>query len=376
MLHTTTAALRQALRRVAPAAARKNTIPILSHILISAADGVASLRATNLDQWVDAPLDLTGLDADVSAVVSPRALRDILAVMETRVTIAAPDQAGAVRCTFGELAVTLPGLPAKDMPVPPEPKNPRRLILPADALHRLFGRVRDAISTEEMRYYLNGIYLEAAGTVLTAAATDGYRLHIAPCEAVIPEGPSVSGILPRAAVTMLMPLLRSLGSTPVSLDLEPMYARVGSFDWSVTTKLIDGTFPEFRHIYGNLPKAAWWVRIADAAAFAHAIRCVTALSTERTRPVQLRPTAEGLLLRASSEEFGVAELLLPKTVAEIDLAGQDAMPEPIGFQSRYLRQAAAAIAGQVDLGITGPATPMRWEAPEGARAILMPMRVS
>jgi DNA polymerase-3 subunit beta len=223
-----------------------------------------------------------------------------------------------------------------------EGKLPHRFTVGAGQMRDLVDRTRFAISTEETRYYLNGIYLHAAdsdGTkVLRAVATDGHRL--ARFEEPLPEGAAgIPGVIvPRKTVVELRKLAEEtqdaievhLSDTKIRFDLGSVH---------LTSKLIDGTFPEYDRV---IPRGNDKVLEVNKKAFAEAVGRVAAISSERSRPVKLSLDRNRLLLSASSAEQGQAEEELDSEVVRYDAA-----PIEIGFQARYLNDITDQIGERV-----------------------------
>jgi DNA polymerase-3 subunit beta len=239
-------------------------------------------------------------------------------------------------------------------------------------LRGIIDRTRFAISTEETRYYLNGIYIHAAETdgtrVLRAVATDGHRL--ARVEEPLPDGaggmPGV--IIPRKTVGELRKLIEEVsGEVSIALSDTRIQFQVDSI--TLTSKLIDGTFPEYERV---IPKDNDKVLRVGKKDFADAVARVAAISSERSRPVKLSLARDLLVLSASSPEQGTATEEL-----DADHVKYEAGPLEIGFQARYLNDITDQIAGDVEFRFADGAAPtvVRDAADASALYVLMPMRV-
>jgi DNA polymerase-3 subunit beta len=247
---------------------------------------------------------------------------------------------------------------------------PFSFTLAADELKTLIDRTRFAISSEETRYYLNGIYLHAALSngvpVLRAVATDGHRL--ARVEVPLPAGAAgIPGVIvPRKTVAELRKLLEE-SSPDIDVSLSETKIRF-SFDNAVmTSKLIDGTFPDYERV---IPADNDKVLEVDCRAFSHAVDRVSAISSEKSRAVKLSLEKGGLTLSASSPESGSAQ-------EELE-AAYDSGPIEIGFNSRYLLEILAQIEGDAaHFALADAASPtvVREVSDSSAVYVLMPMRV-
>jgi DNA polymerase-3 subunit beta len=365
------AALLRALGHVQSVVERRNTIPILSNVLMQAANGRLSLSATDMDLEVVevVPAQIWG---EGRTTAPAHTLYDIVRKLRegAQVELDAGGDRGTMVLRSGRSTFTLACLPAEDYPVMGGAPLEHEFRLSADDLKSLIDRTRFAISTEETRYYLNGIYLHATRSgdieVLRAAATDGHRL--ARVELPLPEGAEgMPGIIvPRKTVQELRKLLEETTDT-VRIELSDTKIRF-EFDQGVlTSKLIDGTFPEYDRV---IPAGNDKILEIDCRLFAEAVDRVSTISTEKSRAVKLSVEHGTLTLSATSPENGTA-------LEEIEV-GYTSTPLEIGFNSRYLLDIAQQIAGdgvQFILADSGSPTIVRDAGDFSALYVLMPMRV-
>lgn len=380
------AALFRALGHVQSVVERRNTIPILSNVLLRAEGGKLHLTATDMDlEIVEAALAMV---ETAGATTAPaHTLYDIVRKLPdgAQVELSLNPDGKSLALRAGRSRFQLGCLDVADFPSMTGGEMPSAFDLPAGGLRNLIDRTRFAISTEETRYYLNGIYLHAGefegAPALRAVATDGHRL--ARVQAPLPEGatgmPSV--IVPRKTVGELRKLIDE-AAEPIHIALSETKIRFSVDDVVLTSKLIDGTFPDYERV---IPQGNDKVMEVDTKGFAAAVDRVATIATEKTRAVKLAITDGQLTLSATSTDQGSATEEL-----EVDY-GAD--PLEIGFNSRYLLD----IAGQIDsdtarfyMADSGSPTVIRdgggpaggeespeAEAPVGDEAIyvLMPMRV-
>ncbi|GAB4175293.1 MAG: DNA polymerase III subunit beta [Thalassobaculales bacterium] len=365
------AALLKPLAHVQSVVERRTTIPILSNVLLKAQAGNLSLTATDMDIDVVETV-ACAVSQEGGTTVPAHTFYDIVRKLPdgSEVEVVASSDGGRVTVKAGRSSFALQSLPVEDFPALSGDELPFGFVLTADALKDLIDRTRFAISTEETRYYLNGIFLHAtqAGglAVLRAVATDGHRL--ARVEMPLPEGaagmPGV--IVPRKAVGELRKLIEeSPGEVRVSLSETKLRF---AFDGLVlTTKLIDGTFPDYERV---IPTANDKRLEVDCRRFREAVDRVATISSEKSRAVKLSLGNGSLMLTANSPENGTA-------TEELDVSyGAGAME--IGFNSRYLLDIADQIRGQealFDLADSASPTLVRDAAEPGALYVLMPMRV-
>jgi DNA polymerase-3 subunit beta len=370
-------ALMKALSHVQNVVERRNTIPILANVLLRAKDGALTLAATDMEiaavEQVPAEILRPG------ATTAPAAtLYEIVRKLPEGASVELEHPGGDAQLALrsGRYATSLVCLPVEDFPALQEGALPHRFALKAGVLRELIDRTRFAISTEETRYYLNGVYLHVAESdgvrVLRAVATDGHRL--ARVEEDLPEGaagmPGV--IVPRKAVLELRKLLDDVpGQDLVEIALSDTKIRFAFGQITLTSKLIDGTFPDYDRVIPRDNDKL--LRIAKKD-FAEAVERVAAISSERSRPVKLAIARQGLTLSAASPDQGTASEEI-----DADRVEYDATPMEIGFQARYLRDITDQMAdsARVEFKFHDGAAPtlIRAEGDPRAVYVLMPMRV-
>ena len=364
------AALLKSLGHVQSVVERRNTIPILSNVKIDAGDASVRLNATDMDLDIveAAPADVS---TPGSTTVSAHTLYDIVRKLPDGAQIdidAAGD--GQVVLSAGRSRFTLASLPTDEFPVLSGGELPHQFTLSAAELRGLIDRTRFAISTEETRYYLNGIYLhkaESDGTaLLRAVATDGHRL--ASVEVPLPAGAEeVPGVIvPRKAVAELRKLIDESGDE-VAVSMSESKIRFAFDDAVLTSKLIDGTFPDYQRV---IPAGNDKVMEVECKSFADAVDRVSAISSEKSRALKLALSGGTLVLSASSPEHGSA-------TEEIEVAF-DGDELEIGFNSAYLLDVTRQIEGEMarfTMADAASPTVMQETDDTSALYVLMPMRV-
>jgi DNA polymerase-3 subunit beta len=365
------AALLRALGHVQSVVERRNTIPILSNVLLKAENGRLSLSATDMDLEIVEVVQAQ-LVGEGKTTAPAHTLYDIVRKLRdgAQVELDASGERGSMTLRSGRSTFTLACLPAEDYPVMSGTPLSHEFLLSAQDLKSLIDRTRFAISTEETRYYLNGIYLHAAKSddvqVLRAVATDGHRL--ARVEVPLPEGaagmPGV--IVPRKTVQELRKLLDETDQG-VRIELSDTKIRFDFGDGVLTSKLIDGTFPDYDRV---IPAGNDKVLEVDCKLFAEAVDRVSTISTEKSRAVKLSVDRGTLILSATSPENGTAS-------EEIEV-GYTSTPIEIGFNSRYLLDITQQIEGdgaQFTMADAASPTIVRDAGDHSALYVLMPMRV-
>ena len=370
------AALLKALGHVQSVVERRNTIPILSNVLLSADGHGLAFSATDLDMEIvdETPARVTG-EGQITAPAHTlyEIVRKLPDGAEVELKYMGEDPRLSV--TAGRSRFNLPVLPSGDFPQMTRDGLSDTLAIEADALIRLIDRTRFAISTEETRYYLNGLYLhtvsEGGVTKLRAVATDGHRLALA--EMPAPEGaaglPGV--IVPRKTIAEARRLLDDAGET---VDVRISAAKV-RFDFAgedgqgaaLTSKVIDGAFPDYVRV---IPRDNTKVVQVDVKLFAAAVDRVATISAEKSRSVKLAIEPGKLTLTVRNMEAGQA-------VEEVEI-DYDGDSFEIGFNARYLLDVCGQITGEgMELRFADPASPTLVLDPgdDGVRYVLMPLRV-
>ncbi len=350
---------------------RRNTIPILANVLIEAEGNTVSFRATDLDIEVvdkaDAMVERAG-----STTVSAVMLHEIVRKLPDGSLISLADDGtkGRLSVEAGRSSFNLATLPKEDFPVMTTSEYTTNFGCEAPTLRRLFDKSKFAISTEETRYYLNGVYMHIAdgenGQALRCVATDGHRL--ARIDAAMPaDADGMPGVIvPRKTVGELRKLLDD-DEAKIAVSVSETKVRFATEKVTLTSKVIDGTFPDYMRVIptGNTRKLE-----VDASEFAQAVDRVATVSSERSRAVKLQLDEDRLVLSVNAPDSGAAE-------EELGVAYGDERLE-IGFNAKYLLE----IASQVDrenavflFNSAGDPTLMREGNDTSAVYVVMPMRV-
>jgi DNA polymerase III subunit beta len=372
------AALLKSLGHVHRVVERRNTIPILSNVLLHGENQSLLLKATDLD------LEVTErLPADVSAAgvttVPAHVLYDIVRKLPdgAQVSLESHGESGQLQLRSGRSRFNLQSLPDADFPDLTTGDLSHSFKLASGDLKRLIDKTQFAISNEETRYYLNGVYLHTMDVeghlMLRAVATDGHRL--ARVEVPAPKGalgmPGV--IVPRKAVAEIQKLVENLDQD-VRIEISPSKARFTFGDPSVhlgqvvlTSKLIDGTFPDYMRV---IPSGNDKRLTVDREPFQVAVDRVATISSERGRAVKLTLADAKLILSVTNPDLGSA-------VEELDV-DYDSSPIDIGFNARYLLDITEQLDSDTVLfKLSDPGSPTLLQDRDGAAAlyVLMPMRV-
>ncbi|MGE8941705.1 DNA polymerase III subunit beta [Leptospira interrogans] len=363
--------LLRALGHVTSVVERRTTIPILSNVMIRASGQQLEFKATDLEREV-----IEQASAEVSTpgalTVPAHILHDIVRKLPdgAEVELVRDAERERLSLTAGHARFALQSLPAEDFPDLAAGEMTHTFQTTAQDLKRLLDKTRFAISTEETRYYLNGIYLHPANAggqaTLRAVATDGHRLAQVelPCPAGAEGMPGV--IIPRKTVHELYRLLEDTDAE-VNVGVSTTKVRFEIGTVTVTSKLIDGTFPDYGRV---IPQGNDKELKVSNSQFMGAVDRVSTIASERGRAVKLNLSEDKMILSVNNPEGGSA-------TEEIGVS-YSAAPLEIGFNARYLLD----IAGQLEsdtavfkLADPGSPTMVRDGGDESAIFVLMPMRV-
>jgi DNA polymerase III subunit beta len=367
------ATLLKSLGHVQSVVERRNTIPILSNVLIEASEeGNLRLMATDLDLQINETVQ-ANVSQPGATTVSAHTLFDIARKLPEGSQVELHAANGKMQVNAGRARFNLATLPRDDFPVIAEGELPTAFELPAATLRQIIDKTRFAISTEETRYYLNGIFLHvtegdgpAGASLLKAAATDGHRL----ARVTVPRPEGAQGmpdvIIPRKCVAELRKLLDELDGT-VQVSLSESKVRFGLGSAILTSKLIDGTFPDYNRV---IPTANDKLLRIDPRSFEEGVDRVATIASEKTRAVKMSLDRDRVTLSVTSPENGTAAEEVP--------GDYNADSFDIGFNARYLLDILGQIEGdtvEVHLADAAAPTLLRENDKAAALYVLMPMRV-
>lgn len=355
---------------------RKNTIPVLANLLLDeAGSGTLRLSGTDLDVMTSVETAIEMAAMPEAGITLPAALlHDILRKLPPKAEVTLKTgTSGQMALTCGRSRFALATLPGEDWPRLVEKEPPAaRFEIPAGKFAAMLGAVAFAISTEETRYYLNGVYLHAAGDQLITVATDGHRLARAIWSAGdrIVDMPGV--IIPRKTVGLLASVLKTAdkqATLAVSVSDNRIGFELGAV--SIASKLIDGTYPDYARVIPQDNPNRWRF---DVAALLSATERVSIVSSERGRAVKMVWGRDAVELLVSNPDAGEGQ-------DAVDVTSDDGEDVTIGFNAKYLADMLAHIPGAATMAVRSGGDPARF-APVHAdddeidmTFVLMPMRV-
>ena len=352
------------LQTVVGVVERRQTMPILSNVLLSVQGNKLSVTATDLEVEMVAETEVKA-EAGGEITVPGRKLHDIFRALPEGASVEISQNGDRVNVKAGRSRFTLSTLRAADFPTVEEVGAKQTLRLNKPDLRRLVDKTHFSMAQQDVRYYLNGLFLETERKRLRAVATDGHRLALSEAELLAAAARDEQLIVPRKGVLELSRLLDGEGE--VQLALGANHIRVHLDGIRLTSKLIDGRFPEYGRVVPSEPKN---LLKADRNLFRQALQRTAILSNEKYRGVRLELSPNSVVLQANNPEQEEAVETL-----EVEYSG-DTME--IGFNVNYLLDALAAVDGeQVEFGVTDANSSCLIREPGSDRTkfVVMPMRL-
>ncbi|MEZ5497882.1 MAG: DNA polymerase III subunit beta [Steroidobacteraceae bacterium] len=343
---------------------RRQTMPILSNILLSARNDSVTMTGTDLEvelvarspARVSQPGDIT---------VPGRKFLDICRALPETAEITLSADGEKIQMRAGRSRFTLAGLPAADFPVIEDIKSRETLTLPQAAFKHLIDKTHFSMAQQDVRYYLNGLLLETEGKTLRTVATDGHRLALAETALNEKASHALQVIVPRKGVLELQRILAGEDNLELAIGSNHIRAQIG--DIRFTSKLIDGKFPEYGRV---IPATPPHTVKADRDVMRQALQRTAILSNEKYRGVRLTLGPNSLSTQAHNPEQEEAEDQI-----EVEYSG-DAIE--IGFNVTYLLEALAAVdQSTVEIGLTDANSSclISGSGEKGSRYVIMPMRL-
>ncbi|HZT03333.1 MAG TPA: DNA polymerase III subunit beta [Steroidobacteraceae bacterium] len=342
---------------------RRQTMPVLANVLLSARDNRLAITGTDLEVELVAATKV-GLEQPGDITVPGRKLVDIFRALPDGVSITLSTEGERMTVRAGRSRFTLSTLPAAEFPVVEEINAAQTLSLPQGEFRRLIDKTHFSMAQQDVRYYLNGLLLETHESVLRAVATDGHRLAL--CEMALPSaGKGGQVIVPRKGVLELQRILGTEGNVDLAIGTNHVRAQIG--DIRFTSKLIDGRFPEYSRV---IPSSPARLVQADRDLLRQALQRTAILSNEKYRGIRLAVRTDLLTIQAHNPEQEEAE-----DQVEVVYAGEEI---EIGFNVNYLLDALSAIEGdKVEIGLGDANSSCLIHAPglTQTRYVVMPMRL-
>ncbi len=359
--------LLKSLNHIQSVVERRNTIPILSNVKVISSDSGISLTATDLDLEIIENLEKANTLESGIVTTSAHTLYDIVRKLPEGSTVdISTKENDKLELSCGQSNFELSTLPEEDFPEMSSGEMPCNFVIGCDEMANMIDKSKFAISTEETRYYLNGIFLHAINGELRSVATDGHRL--ACIQSKLPAGaddiPSV--IIPRKTIGEVRKLIEDTEGN-INLSVSDTKIKFELTDIALTSKLIDGTFPDYERV---IPKTNTKVMEVKTKDFASSIDRVATISSDKSKAVKFAIENNSLILTVTNPDAGVAVEKLEVSYESDDLE--------VGFNARYLLDISSQIEGdKMIFTLEDPGAPalIKDSAHEDATYVLMPMRV-
>ena len=345
---------------------RRNTIPILSNVVLNATSEQLSFTATDMDMDIVTTTPCS-VSNEGATTIPAHLLFEIVKKLPDGSEVQIKVSDGRAQVSAGRSSFNLPILPVEDFPAISSSEMPVKFSLTAPDLRNLIDTTKFAVSTEETRYYLNGIYLHFSdANNLTAVATDGHRLALSRMQSPAGAETMPAVIVPRKAVSELRKLLDG-ESQEVDVQLSETRAEFCIGDIRLTTKLIDGSFPDYKRV---IPEGNDKIASIDVNLLSAAVDRVSTIASDKSRAIKFNISASQIVLSATNPDASSATEML-----EIDYAGE---PIDIGFNAKYLIDILTQVQGEnvtIELADSGSPSLLRDPEDDANIFVLMPMRV-
>jgi DNA polymerase-3 subunit beta len=353
--------LLEPLQAVGGVVERRQTMPILANVLLVAKDGRLSVTATDLEVELVASVEL-GVETEGEITVPGRKLLDICKALPEGANIKLVQDGDRVTLSAGRSRFTLSTLPSSEFPTIDEVTGQQKLKLAQSDLKKLLDKTQFSMAHQDVRYYLNGLLIEAKGGELRAVATDGHRLALA--EMKTDTDGDIQVIVPRKGVLELSRLLHGDGEVTVAIGTNHIQVELDGIRF--TSKLIDGRFPDYDRV---IPQDGDVLKV-DRPMVREALQRAAILSNEKYRGIRLLVSNNTLKIQAHNPEQEEAE-----EEVEVEYSGSDV---EIGFNVNYLLDALAAVDGdevQISLIDANSSCLITVEGETDCRYVVMPMRL-
>ena len=358
-------ALLKPLQQVAGVVERRQTLPVLSNVLLQVEGNKLSLTGTDLEvEMVGRVMLLEGETGEVT--VPARKLMDICRELPEKAEIELVLSGQRLTIKAGRFRSTLSTLPAADFPAVEKSLAEMTTLIGSKALKRLLDRTAFAMAQQDVRYFLNGMLIELGGDYVKTVATDGHRLAMSTLNLPNQRSESRQVIVPRKGVQELQRLLNELDGE-VSIAIGSNYLLAESTDFTLTTKLVDGKFPDYDRV---IPKNGDKYIVADKLELRQALNRTAILSNEKFRGIRVNLSAGILQLSANNPEQEEAE-----ESVNVDYEGDDL---EVGFNVGYVLDVLGVTdSDNVKITLHDANSSALLEDPSGDDAIyvVMPMKL-
>lgn len=360
-------ALLKPLQLVAGVVERRQTLPVLSNVLLVVEGDSLSLTGTDLEVELVGRVKLDGQAAESGEITVPaRKLMDICKSLQEDNTIELRLDDRKMIVRSGRSRFALSTLPANDFPNIEEEAGSFTFFIAQSCLRRLIDSTGFAMAQQDVRYYLNGMLLEVNNHMLRAVATDGHRLALCSVDADISQQNKHQVIVPRKGILELARLLTD-GDKMVNITIGGNHIRANTGDFTFTSKLVDGKFPDYERV---IPKGGENIVIGDRITLRQSFNRTAILSNEKYRGVRMILNENTMKIMANNPEQEEAE-----EEVTVNYPGESI---EIGFNVSYLLDVLSVISGDaVKFTLSDSNKSILIEETEGGDSVyvVMPMRL-
>jgi DNA polymerase III subunit beta len=356
------------LQSVQNVVSTRTTLPILSNVLLRADGNRLEMTATDLDVTITCSVEATVKKPGATTMPVKKLFGIVRELANPEIELETDDK-NVTSLRSGSSFFKIRGLGAEEFPPPPKFKEDKKVVLPQEKIRGMLRKTSFAISTDESRYVLNGIYMMLKEHKLTMVATDGRRLALVDEEVDVSEKSQGEFIVPAKAVNELNRLLQDKGEIDIRYtDNQAAFALKDDKGFSVliVTKLIEGSYPNYRQVIPGETKE----RIALAREeFMHALRRAEIMTSDKQNSVKLNFTKNNLAITANSPDVGEARESLA-----INYKGKDMA---IAFNPSYVIDPLNALTtDEVFLELIDELSPGVLKINGPFLYVVMPMRLS
>ena len=344
---------------------RRQTLPILSNVLIDASSGNIGMVTTDLEVELAAGIDAE-IEVEGKITVPARKLFDICKALPDGTDVEVNRDGERLLVKAGRSRFTLSILPPDEFPEVEGLKSPATFTVSEGALKRLIEKTSFAMAQQDVRYYLNGLMLEMTGDELRAVASDGHRLALCEMQGEFGFSNGRQVIVPRKGINELNRLLEG-GDTEIEVAVDENHIRINQPEFRFTSKLIDGKFPDYRRV---MPSGAGKILQSEREVLRNALQRTAILSNEKYRGVRLDMSGNSLKIQAQNPELEEAEEQLE--------VSYDGPSMEIGFNVNYLVDALTVIDDvEVQIRVTDQNSSclIGGSQSEDCRYVVMPMHL-
>jgi DNA polymerase III subunit beta len=346
---------------------RRQTLPVLSNILVVVNDKSLSMTTTDLEVEMVAKTSLENAETGETTLPARKFVDICRALPEgADITVSLDEEKARATVRSGKSRFTLATLPVADFPGVEEMTSQFRFEIPQNALKRLIEKTHFAMAQQDVRYYLNGLLLEISKGTVRSVATDGHRLALCSYDCEVEPSDTIQLIVPRKGIMELVKLLED-SNEPVEVQVGSNHIKISLNDFIFTSKLIDGRFPDYERV---IPKNSDKNIEAKRDSVRQAMVRTSILSNEKYRGIRLRLQSGLLQAQANNPEMEEAEEEI-----EVSYSGPEM---EIGFNVSYLLDALGAVNEDdvvIEMGDPNSSCVIHPKSDENCTYVIMPMRL-